>query len=91
MWDHPPPAGRNGNITGYSLVVTELVTNTTTTYTQSGAHIELVVSFLHPFYEYECVIAAETAVGRGPYGTPFVTRTDPDGKIINYTPEKLIH
>ena len=79
-WDHPPPAGRNGNITGYSLVVRELLTNTTTSYRQSGMRIELVVASLHPYYEYECVIAAETRVGRGPYGVPFVTRTDPDGE-----------
>ena len=78
-WQHPPPAGRNGNITGYSLIVTELITNTTTTYSQSGARIELVVSSLHPYYEYECAIAAETSVGRGPYGTAFIIRTLTDG------------
>jgi receptor-type tyrosine-protein phosphatase Q len=80
-WDPPIPSGRNGNITGYSLVVRELITNITTTYSQSGEHIELVVSSLHPFYEYECAIAAETGVGRGPYGMTFVTRTNPDGKL----------
>ncbi len=81
-WEHPSPDGRNGIITGYSLIVTELPTNTTTTYSQGGGHIELVIASLHPFYDYECRIAAETAVGRGPYGDEFVTRTSPDGKMI---------
>ena len=78
-WEQPAPADRNGNITSYSLEVTELITGITSVYRQSGAHIELVVGSLHPFYEYECVIAAETSVGRGPYGESFVTRTSADG------------
>ena len=78
-WQLPAPYGRNGIITGYSLILTELITNTTTSYSQTGAHIELVIGSLHPFYDYECIIAAETSVGRGPYGDPFITRTSPDG------------
>ena len=78
-WEHPPLEGRNGMLTGYSLTVTELVTNTTTTFRQSGDRIELVVAGLHPYYEYQCAIAAETSVGRGPYGAPFITRTLADG------------
>ena len=81
-WELPGLDGRNGNITGYSLILRELATNTTTTHSQSGAHIELVIASLHPYYEYECQIAAETAVGRGPYGDTIITRTMPDGEFI---------
>ena len=79
-WELPSPEERNGNITEYSVILREVATNTTTSYSQSGAHIELLIVSLHPYYEYECQIAAETAVGRGPYGDPVVTRTLPDGK-----------
>lgn len=82
-WELPALDGRNGNITGYSLLIRVLATNTTTTYNQSGVHIELVVSSLHPYYEYEYQIAAETAVGRGPYGGTVITRTLPDGNVAD--------
>ena len=79
IWELPPLDGRNGNITGYSLVITEVATNTTTTHSQSGLHVELVITSLHPYYEYECHIAAETAVGSGPHGDAIITQTLPDG------------
>ena len=77
-WELPAPEARNGNITSYSLLIRELATNLTSTL--SGVHIELVVASLHPYYQYECQIAAETAVGRGPYADAIITRTLPDGK-----------
>lgn len=60
----------------------ELTTSLTTLYNQTGAHIELVIGSLHPYYEYECTIAAETRAGRGPYGQPFITRTLQDGSLV---------
>lgn len=78
-WDHPATERRNGMITRYSLILTELATNSSSQYSQSGAHIEAVIGHLHPYYDYECKIAAETIIGRGPYGQPFVTRTLQDG------------
>lgn len=68
-------------------MVTELISNITTTYRQSGARLELVVGMLHPYYQYECAIAAETGVGRGPYGEPFITRTESDGKLSREYPK----
>lgn len=40
----------------------------------------MIVS-LHPYYEYVVQIAAETGVGRGPYGGAVTTQTLEDGKI----------
>ena len=85
-WELPALDGRNGIITGYSLIIREVPTNTVTTSSQRGVHIELVVASLHPYYEYECQIAAETAVGRGPYGDTVITRTLPDGKFVQGLP-----
>jgi len=81
-WDHPAADTRNGLITGYSLILLEQTTNTSTLYSQTGGRIELVINNLHPYYDYECRIAAETSVGRGPYGPPFTTRTLQDGNFI---------
>lgn len=79
-WELPLLDSRNGNITGYFLVIREVTTNTTTPHRQSAAHIELVIGSLHPYYEYVCQIAAETAVGVGPYGDPITTRTLAEGR-----------
>lgn len=87
-WELPALDGRNGNITGYSLIIREVATNTTTTRSPSRVHIELVIASLHPYYEYECQVAAETAVGRGPYGDTIVTSTLPDGELIMEYPER---
>ncbi len=79
-WDPPAVEARNGAITGYSLILVELATNSSSQYNQSGAHIEAVIGHLHPYYDYECRIAAETFIGRGPYGQPFITKTLQDGQ-----------
>lgn len=81
-WDLPAQDGRNGNITGYSVVLREVATNTSSSYSQSGAHIELVIASLHPYYQYECQVAAETSVGSGPYGGTIIARTLPDGNSV---------
>ena len=90
-WDHPAIDSRNGIITGYSLLLVELTTNSTTLHSQTGAHIEVVIGNLHPYYDYECQIAAETSVGRGPYGLPFITRTLQDGELNLITLSWSIH
>ena len=79
-WDHPAVDARNGLITGYSLILLEQATNLSTSYSQTGGRIELIVSNLHPYYDYECRIAAETRMGRGPYGPTFITTTLQAGK-----------
>jgi len=81
-WDPPAVEARNGVITGYSLIFLELATNSSSQYNQSGARIEAVIGQLHPYYDYECRIAAETFIGRGPYGEPFITRTLQDGQPV---------
>ena len=90
-WNHPAVDSRNGIITGYSLLLVELTTNSTTLHSQTGAHIEVVIGNLHPYYDYECQIAAETSVGRGPYGLPFITRTLQDGELNLITLSWSIH
>lgn len=78
-WQLPLFEDRNGNITGYSIIVTETISNTSTTHYRN--EIFAVIAFLHPYYEYVVQIAAETRVGRGPYGDTVTTQTLEDGKL----------
>ena len=79
-WQPPAPEGQNGIITSYTVLVTEVLTNTTTTYQRDGSRTELVITGLHPYYDYSCMVAAQTSVGLGPFGTSFTVTTHQDGE-----------
>ena len=81
-WGPPAPDGQNGIITSYTVLITEVLTNTTTTYQRDGSRTELVVTGLHPYYDYSCAVAAQTSVGLGPFGAPFTVTTNQDGKYM---------
>ena len=81
-WQPPPSKGQNGIITSYTVLITELPTNTTYTYQRSGSHTEIVITNLHPHYDYRCSIAAETSVGLGPFSTPFILTTQQNGALL---------
>ena len=66
-WEPPSPEHRNGVILQYSVNVTHVETSSTQqSFTSSTSK---VLTSLHPDYTYECSVAAETSVGRGPYRT----------------------
>ena len=77
VWSAPDPENQNGIIRHYLVVVRGL---------QDGGDRlmfsvvgnELIVSFLRPFSDYECSVAAVT-VERGPYSLPVSTQTLQDG------------
>ena len=79
-WQPPAPEGQNGVITSYTVQLTEQPTNTTFTHQRSGSHTEILISGLHPYYDYSCSIAAETSVGLGPFSVSFIVTTNQDGK-----------
>ena len=64
QWEQPPPVHRNGIIQYYIVYVSE--TNTGRSWTFYSVDPSLLVSALHPYYVYECDIAAIT-VGTGPF------------------------
>ena len=80
-WQSPEPEELNGIIVFYTLTLLEVPTNTTFIYQQEGHHTEIVITSLHPYYSYECSIAAETIVGRGPFSIPFTIQTREDGRF----------
>ena len=80
-WQAPPLEEQNGIIQQYIIHLLEIPTNSDFTYQQEGQHRELVILSLHPDYDYECSVAAETIVGRGPFSDPFIITTHEDGKL----------
>ncbi len=76
-WSPPPLEGQNGDITGYVIDVTVLETNET--FQLSTVNTYLVVTALRPYRTYVCVIAAQTALGNGPFSAQFIVTTPEDG------------
>ena len=85
-WQPPALEEQNGIITSYSVLLTEVPTNTTTTYQRDSSHTEILITDLHPHYEYSCSVAAWTSAGLGPYGTPFTVTTHHDGECMLVLP-----
>ena len=72
-------ADHNGAITGYFVNVTNVENGITIQrFTSSTA---MIVDSLEPFTVYNITIAAQTAVGAGPYSIGLPTITMEDGKI----------
>ena len=79
LWSPPDPTGQNGIITSYTVIVSNIATSETITYTTSATTTSLVVSGLPAFTAHECYIAANTSVGMGPFTTKIVFKTLEDG------------
>ena len=78
-WHPPEPSGRNGIITGYFVRMFEVDTNNYFVFNRTN-HTEFLIQQLHPYYRYQCSVAAITAIGRGPLSSPVFVQTDEDGK-----------
>ena len=63
MWLPPHPAQQNGPISYYAVSLYSIETYETSQYNTTTASIQF--TGLHPFYNYECYVAAFT-VGLGP-------------------------
>ena len=73
-------ADRNGAITGYFVNVTNAENSITVQLFTSS--VSLIVDSLEPFTLYAITIAAQTAVGAGPYSIALSQITMEDGKTI---------
>ena len=76
-WSDPPPEDHNGIIRQYRLNITE--ENTMTTFEMTLATTQMMLLFLHPYYNYSCAVSAVT-VQPGPYSLPIRVTTAEDGK-----------
>jgi len=80
-WSPPPEEHHNGVVRSYRVNVTEVETGRKLRYSTEST--EIVIRNLHPYYLYECRVAA-VAVVCGPFSTPVQVRTEEDGKVVNF-------
>ena len=78
-WEPPQPEQHNGVLMGYLVSITEIETQTV--FQLSTNNTILVVSMLHPSYNYACRVAAVT-VASGPLSFPVTIQTLETGKFI---------
>ena len=78
-WDSPLSQDRNGIITGFVVSVTTLSTGEQLQFVTASNNI--IVSSLSPYTVYDCIVAATTSVGTGPFSEAFTLLTMEEGKI----------
>ena len=69
------------NIDHFVVEVNEIQTQQFWRFDTVNTHFN--ITSLHPYYLYECRVAA-VAVVRGPFSTPVQVRTEEDGKMVNF-------
>ncbi len=80
-WQPPSPSDQNGVITGYIIVVTPLITGISQRLI-TAVTTTLLVPNLAPYTNYICIVAAMTAIGRGPFTTVITVQTLEAGKLV---------
>lgn len=78
-WAHPDQEYRNGIIREYHVEINEADTNMPAGY-YIVSNTQIGVADLHPYYLYNCTIAAYT-VGKGPISSGVLIRTFQDGML----------
>ena len=78
-WTEPLEDQINGIIRNYEIELAEVETNVIIT--ETTAHNEIIVSSLHPYYQYKVSVAAVT-IATGPFSTPLSVTTKEAGNSI---------
>ena len=82
-WQAPEPLNRNGIIIKYVVNITELETGAV--FHLVTEELNVTVNSLHPFYAYDCIVAAETIIGQGPFTSALRVEMPEDGKTLPYS------
>ena len=77
------------NIDHFVVEVNEIQTQQLL-HTVETVNTHINITSLHPYYVYECRVAAVTVI-RGPFSTAVQVRTGEDGKIVNYRVTGIIY
>ena len=77
-WLPPASGSQNGIIRRYDIQLVENETGNVFNY--NTTETSLTISSLHPYYNYQCSVAAYT-VGLGPFSDPVVIQTPEDGMV----------
>ena len=90
IWNPPLPEDQNGVIIRYTVNISVLVTmQMFQLFTDNNS---IMVSSLRPYTTYSFTIAAETAVGVGPFSGTYMVMTATDGKKHKtYCKSLLLH
>lgn len=80
-WDPPPIYNQNGMIEYYSVEISE--DNLGQVMEQYTNETTLTVVGLHPYYMYNCRVAAATEAGIGPFTTFLSLQTQEAGKFVH--------
>ena len=86
MWAPPPPLEVNGLLRYYIVEVTER--HTSRSWTFFAVDNDIHIGSLHPYYYYDCVVAAYT-ISTGPFSQTLSVLTDQDGRL--HTIELHVH
>ena len=78
IWNPPLPENQNGVIIRYTVNITVLAT--IQMFQLFSDNNSITVSSLSPYTTYSFIIAAETAVGVGPFSGAYTVMTATDGK-----------
>lgn len=78
-WTAPQVSDQNGEITGYRLSVTEVITQMMWTHNTSDV-TQWTLNNLHPNYQYLVQVAAISATGEGKYSNAVSATTHPYGE-----------
>ena len=76
-WDLPPFGDQNGVIVLYRLLVIEV--DTARLEQLDTGNVSILLRELRPFHLYQCVIAADTIAGPGPFSNPTFFRMPESG------------
>ena len=77
QWQTPSSSLLNGELTGFNVIVEEL--NTGTTYQNFTVTPSILLSYLHPYYTYNCSVTSIT-ISAGPYSDIIMVQTSQAGK-----------
>ena len=82
-WEAPPPYDRNGEIVYYLIHMRELETGRFWTLPVFNNKTSAYVGSLHPYYRYECQVAAHT-IALGPYSLSIILQTYEEGNYYAF-------
>lgn len=80
QWNPPLPTEQNGIIIGYKVNVTPIVRGENFNYETTDNF--LYVAGLAPHTTYECIVAARTSVGTGPFSEIVTVQTSEEGSSL---------
>ena len=80
-WVAPPAIDHNGIITYYVVKLHEIETDIVWTF--FAVDEDISIGSLHPFYYYDCTVAASTSAGTGPRSTAIRVQMDEAGQHLH--------